>query len=330
MKSQLDKQNKPEDKTLFQSSPSQIDSLTETVRCPVCSSTDYRVVRKARYPSDLNKDKLLKIYHSSSDSSLWDQLVTCKDCELTYLNPRIKESLAYESYSNAEDDRFAAQNEYRIATFKKSLKKVLSHSGKEAKGLRVLDIGSAAGAFLKAAKDLGCDAVGVEPSRWMCEWGKKHYGVDLRPGTLSDQNFEEGSFDVITLWDVLEHLYHPEDELKRCAKLLKKDGVLVVNYPDYGSYARKILSEKWPFFLNVHLLYFTNKSLKKLLAKCGFELVETSPYWQTLSFGYVCERAGQYLPFFNGIKKVSEKVRLSRLPLNYQMGQSLALARRIS
>ena len=84
----------------------------------------------------------------------------------------------------------------------------------------VIDIGCAGGAFPKAADDLGFNVVGIEPSKYLCEWGKKEYGLDLRPGILDEHDFEKESFDVITLWDVVEHLIDPRVEIKKISNIL--------------------------------------------------------------------------------------------------------------
>jgi len=112
--------------------------------------------------------------------------------------------------------------------------------------------------------------------------------------------------------------------------LLVDGGLFVVNYPDYGSLARKILRRKWPFLLSVHLIYFTRKTIRKFLEERGFEVLEIRPFWQTLELGYVLGRAGAYFGVFSTLARVVERIGLGRIPCAYNMGQSTVIARKRS
>src|SRR4051812_18886481 len=81
-------------------------SLTETTPCPLCRSRKFEVLVPARYPENIPESELLKIYHSSSDRTLMDQLVRCEDCALIYLNPRVRSDIILDSYSSAVDPVF--------------------------------------------------------------------------------------------------------------------------------------------------------------------------------------------------------------------------------
>src|SRR5262249_14210790 len=105
---------------LSQTGAAALDDLIETVDCPNCGAKSFHTVRPASYPSNLTKAQLLKTYSASSDHVLFDAMVQCDGCGLVYLNPRIRKDLIIESYSSAVDPTFIAQNEERIATFKKS------------------------------------------------------------------------------------------------------------------------------------------------------------------------------------------------------------------
>ena len=251
-----------------------------------------------------------------------DPLVRCRGCSLVLLNPRVREDVIVKSYASAVDPAFFQQNPNRIRTFTRLFKKVLRAIGKEGQAsLRVLDVGCAGGAFPKAAADLGSSVIGIEPSAWLCEQGKEHYGLDLRPGLLTEQQLPDKSFDIVTMWDVLEHLTQPGENLDEIHRLLKPHGTLVVSTPDYDSLARKFLRDTWPFYLNVHLFYFTRRTLAALLKKHGFELTAQFPLWQTLEFGYVLKRALAYFPVMAPMEGVLRPIR--KMPITYQMGQTV-------
>jgi 2-polyprenyl-3-methyl-5-hydroxy-6-metoxy-1,4-benzoquinol methylase len=306
-----------------------LDDLIETVECPNCSGRRHRTIRPAAYPKTLSREQLLTTYSASSSHVLFDAMVQCDDCRLVYLNPRVRTNLIIQSYSDAVDPTFIAQNEERIATFRKSLERLAAQHGitpQTAK--RVLDVGCAGGAFPKAAHDLGFEVVGVEPSAWLAEQGRKLYGLDIRAGLLEDQAFSDQSFDLISLWDVIEHLPNAHGVVREIRRLLKPGGHLIVNCPDYGSFARKLLGSKWPMLLSVHLIYFTRETVTDFLQRDGFEIISIRPFWQTLKLGYVLQRASAYFSVFGVAQKLTETLRLDRIPLTYNIGQSFILARR--
>ncbi len=302
--------------------------LLEYASCPICDGDQYEVKYPSSYPTHLSKEELLQVYRSSSDHQLMDALVKCKNCSLVYLNPRVRSEIALESYSSAEDPTFISQNEFRIRTFQRSWKKVMQLTRTSVPQGKILDIGCAGGAFLKAARDLGFEGIGVEPNRWLCEQGKKAYDLDLRSGTLTNHSFEPESFQFVTLWDVLEHLYDPLEILRQSARLLSKEGFLVVNYPDYQSLARRMLGRRWPFFLSVHLFYFTSDTVTRLLNRAGFEVVSLSPHWQTLETAYVLKRASAYFSILGTFEKMARDIGIGQFPLTYQMGQTLVVAKK--
>lgn len=306
-----------------------IAGLTETVACPNCSGTNYRTIQPAKYPTHLSRAELEKIFSASSDHILFDAMAQCADCSLVYLNPRIRKDLIIESYSGSLDPTFIKQNDERIATFKKSLLGLARRHGITPQTVRrVLDVGCAGGAFPKAAHDLGFDAIGVEPSRWLVEQGRALYGLDLRAGLLKDQRFPNQSFDLVCLWDVIEHLPDAGAVVNEIHRLLRPGGCLLVNCPDYGSLARILLGRNWPMLLSVHLIYFTRTTIADFLHRRGFEIVEIRPFWQTLQLGYVLQRASSYFRVFAFLRSFAETLRLHRLPVTYNIGQSLILARK--
>ncbi|MBF0626078.1 MAG: class I SAM-dependent methyltransferase [Magnetococcales bacterium] len=304
-------------------------ALLESAPCPLCGTTEFAVLEPAAYPPGLTRDRILAIYSASSATVLLDQLVRCSSCDLIHLTPRIRQDLILESYANAVDPAFIAQNPLRIRTFRRQLRRLADRHGLPA-GARVLDVGCAGGAFPKAAADLGFRVVGVEPSRWLAQQAAQTYGLDIRPGILEEQQFTPASFDMITLWDVIEHLTDPQGVLRQIHSLLAPSGLLVVNYPDHASLARRLLGDRWPFFLSVHLIYFTPVTLDRMLQINGFRVLEQRPYWQTLELGYALQRAAAGLRAFSFLGQGISLLGLDRLPLTYTMGQTLAVARKPS
>jgi len=299
----------------------------EIIDCPICNSKEYLVLRKASYIENITRQDLLKIYKSSSDTILIDQLVKCVECDLVYINPQINSEVILEAYTEATDPKFVTQNPLRIRTFRKFFELWTKRSKViPSKRKKVLDIGCAAGAFPKAAHEMGFHVVGVELSKYLCEFGRREYNLDLRQGPLNIHSFLEKEFHIISMFDVIEHLVQPGIVLDEIKRILHPDGHLIVNYPEYDSWPRKLLGFKWPFFLSVHLFYFTPNSIRKILDKHGFKVIRIEPYYQTLELGYILERASKIFSLFKCVEKAVKALGLGGLPLKYYIGQSLVTA----
>jgi SAM-dependent methyltransferase len=278
--------------------------------------------RDPAHPVDLHT-----VFRSSGDEPLQDQMVRCTSCGLHYVRPRLKWDLILEGYRGGTDENFVSQITFRERTFRKALDKLERMA--RPPGKRVLDVGAAGGSFLAAARERGYEPKGCEPSTWMCAFAKEHYGLDLFPGTIFDMPLERRSLDLVTLWDVIEHTPDPAAVLRRVHEVLAPDGVLAMSYPDYGSVAAKLLGSRWPFLLTVHLYYFTPDSMSALLRRTGFEPVGYRPHLQTLEMGYVGQRAAPYLGPLGGLATgVLKALRLSSLPFQYWVGQTMVVARK--
>lgn len=300
--------------------------VLENIRCNFCNQDNFTIIYPPRY--DLEKDKDLSVkFRSSGDETLIDQVVKCKHCNLVYVNPRLKSEEIVKGYSEGTDELFVSQAKGRELTFRKSLK-LINHFSPN-KG-RILDVGTAGGSFLYVAKQDGWKVEGCELNKWMTKWAKENYGIDITAGTIFEAKYPEKHFDVVTLWDVLEHVPDPKVILKECNRILKDDGLLIVNYPDYGSWLAKLMGRKWIFLLSVHLFYFTPKTIRTMLTSTSFKIIKTKPHFQRLALGYLIFRMKAYSPFLHKVGgKVVNVLRLGDLQIPYWLGQTLVIARKI-
>ena len=148
---------------------------------------------------------------------------------------------------------------------------------------RLLDIGCNLGLFVKAALKAGYQAEGVELNSECAEYARNTTGVTVYEGLLEKANFLADSFDVVTLFDVLEHVKQPMVLLMEIRRILRPDGILVLQMPNIRSLMATLMHNQWPWLCPPdHVFHFTPHSLRNILAKSGF-LVEVQLTWEPAS-----------------------------------------------
>lgn len=292
----------------------------EHAACNICGSTDYRVLIE---PTVTEFDPA-EVLTASKGVRGTQTIVRCGECGLTYVNPRIETSLVAESYRLAEDDVYTRGAAGRTHTFRQCVRKI--SRWKKPPG-KLLDIGCAAGFFVAEARKFGWDAAGIEPSEYLVDWGREHLGENLVKGTLKQGDFKDGKFDILTMWDVLEHVTDPLGELTECFRICKPGGMLIINYPDFGSLLARIAGKRWWFLLSNHLYYFTPDTMKKILEKAGFEVLKFSMHWQTLPLGYLSEIAGMYSKTLSRAGgRILKTLKMENIPIPYYAAQTNVVA----
>jgi 2-polyprenyl-3-methyl-5-hydroxy-6-metoxy-1,4-benzoquinol methylase len=301
--------------------------LLETIPCFLCGADDYDVVYEARYDHQKDSD-LVQKFRASGDELLVDQMVRCRQCGFQYVNPRLRGDLILSSYVDGEDPAYVSQLRARERTFSASLEEIERAAGSRG---TLLDIGTAAGAFVAAAAARGWNAEGCEPNRWLASWGSRHYGIRIRQGSVFEQPYEENTFDVVTLWDVIEHTLDPRQMLDRCHALLKPQGLLVVNYPDIGSWIARVLGRRWLFLTSVHLFYFDRRTIARMLESTGFRVEIMRPHVQRLEVDYILFRGAVLSETLSAAaRRAIGFLGLGRVQMPYWLGQTFVLARRLT
>ncbi|MGB9724482.1 MAG: class I SAM-dependent methyltransferase [Chloroflexia bacterium] len=140
---------------------------------------------------------------------------------------------------------------------------------------RALDVGCGTGEFLEIIRRLGWDGVGIEPNPWAARQAR----VRLEAGVVQEIPLEEAAyppetFDLITLWDVLEHLDNPPAALRRLAGWLRPDGLLAVGVPNLESWDARFFGPAWiGWDAPRHLHLFPDSTLRGMLAETGFSVL---------------------------------------------------------
>ena len=148
---------------------------------------------------------------------------------------------------------------------------------------KVLELGCSHGSFVALMRQAGYDAAGVEMSPWVVEFGQKIFGVPISVGPIENLDTMPGSLDVIALMDVLEHLPDPVATMAHCLKLLKPDGILLIQTPQFKEEMdyTALVETKGAFLEQLkadeHLYLFSDRSVTRLFQQLGAEYIEFEP-----------------------------------------------------
>jgi SAM-dependent methyltransferase len=236
------------------------------------------------------------------------RLVRCPDCGLVFQEPQPDEAVLDGSYYHDPGFTDALFGELREYTLERAREKLafLRRVGAARAGTRVLDVGCSSGAWLEVAQDNGMTATGVEIGAATSERARSR-GLDVRTGTLEQaiDGLRGERYDLITFWDVLEHLRDPRRELELARSLLAPGGVVAATFPNvegwyprltYRLFARR--TGKWEYpELPVHLYDFSPATAGRLLERLGYRVLGTRTYGTPFEFyretSLTIERLGQ-------------------------------------
>jgi SAM-dependent methyltransferase len=135
---------------------------------------------------------------------------------------------------------------------------------------------------------------GVEPSAWACAEARRALGDRIMQGFFEDLPCPAASFDVVTMWDVLEHVQDPGRAVDKANEVLRTGGVLAINVPAADSWIARIMGGRWPLLLPEHLHYFTRRSMSLLLSARGFDALAFLAHPVFFEVAYVCRRLAQH------------------------------------
>jgi hypothetical protein len=148
--------------------------------------------------------------------------------------------------------------------------------------------------------------------------------------TLEAASLPQGSFDVVTAWDVLEHVPHPLRFMRLAADLLKQGGFLFVNVPDLDSFASRLLGPRWPALLPEHLSYFNQKSLKLCGERAGLQSLQFGRRNASFSVDYVLHRLGQHqVPGAAAARRLAHFLRLGEVQIPVAAGEKWCAYRKL-
>lgn len=237
----------------------------------------------------------------------------CRGCGLEFLHPQPPPAdlmaLYDEHYFMSDDSERRGYDRYEAdeANSRKTVRRrwrMLARRLPASAPRRVLDVGCALGYFLAVAAEDGWETQGVEISAWAAGEARRRYGLDVRQATLETVEFPPATFDLITMWDALEHLPRPDDTLRRCHSLLKANGHLAFTTPNAQGLLRKLTGRRWVEYKKIpeHLYFFTPATIRPLLEKAHFRPLSIRSEGKYVSLGFLLVRLAEANPLLSPLR----------------------------
>ncbi len=242
--------------------------LMETLsNCPLCGSAQFSIYLHC------------KDYTVSRETFI---ISKCNSCGFRFTNPRptedkIGEYYKSDSYVSHSNTKKGFINSTYQKVRKYTLLKKLQLISKYYKSGSLLDIGSGTGDFLNTMKLAGWKTIGIEPSDETRLYSIESKQLDVRDENAIDKITDQ-SFDVITMWHVLEHVPQLNRRVGDLKRLLKKDGIIIIAVPNCDSLDAKIYQENWAAYdVPRHLYHFTPKDIELLFKNHGLKVSQVLP-----------------------------------------------------
>lgn len=236
-------------------------------QCPVCGSKQFQNFLKTR-DFFLTREEFT--------------IQKCSQCGFLLTNPRPETDKIGNYYNSPDYISHSDNNKNLFDVVYKTVRKYTHHRKyllvkKNTDGNAILDIGCATGEFLNEFKKRGWTTQGVEPSKKAQYFARENYGIEVNDECAVD-DFPTNSFDVITMWHVLEHVANLQERILQIKRILKKNGILIIAVPNSNAPDAKIYENYWAAYdVPRHLYHFSKSSIRALFKKYNFEIQEVLP-----------------------------------------------------
>lgn len=234
-------------------------------------------------------------------------LVQCVACGLVYVGeqPQPEELYALygETYFKNDESGEVGYTDYikDEPNIRKTVNRRFNHIEKFVKPGRLLDIGCAMGFFIDEASKRGWQVEGQDISHFAVEFVRNRHGHNAYQGDLITLNLPAESYDLITLFDVIEHVPDPKRYVERIAELLKPGGVFELATPDVGSLPARLTGKRWIGYKlsDEHVYYFSVETLTRLLNEAGFDVEHVRHIGKYVTLRLFIDRLGFYVPWLS-------------------------------
>jgi len=234
-------------------------------------------------------------------------LVQCMNCGLVFVGeqPPAEElySLYSENYFHNDESGEVGYHDYikDEPNIRKTVNKRFNHIEQFVKGGRMLDVGCAMGFFVDEAHKRGWQVEGLDVSKFAVEYVQERFGHTAYHGSLLDVDLPQGAYDLVTMYDVIEHVPDPQGYMNAVGRLVKSGGIYELATPDVGSIPARMTGKRWIGYKlsDEHVYYFSIKTLTQMLDNAGFDVVHTRHIGKHVTLNLFLDRLGFYVPWLS-------------------------------
>jgi len=234
-------------------------------------------------------------------------LVQCESCSLVFVaeQPDAQELYALygETYFQNEESGEVGYTNYIAdeSNIRQTARKRFRHIERFVQKGRMIDVGCAMGFFVDEAAKGGWQVEALDISQFATEYVQKNFGHTAHNGSLLELDLPLGAYDLVTMWDVIEHVPDPQGYLQRVAELLKSGGVVELATPDVGSLPARFTGKQWIGYKlsDEHVYYFSVKTLSAMLDKAGFDVLHVRHVGKFVTLQLFLDRLGFYMPLLS-------------------------------
>ena len=227
-----------------------MQDIFEDIHCCVCDNKN---------PSDF------KVLYKKEKFSV----VECNKCSFTFIPPYFRKQISYENYKDENVANAVRNGNNFVKIERHKLRYNLIKKYKSSGSL--FDLGAGWGHFMLTGQMLGYDVYGIEISEQPYLYSKNDLKLPVDHIDFFDMK-EDKKYDIVTMWDVLEHIDKADDVIAKCARITSKDGYIVIQVPQIDSYFAKKHKDSWKMMGLDHVNYFGKKTITQLLKKHGYEV----------------------------------------------------------
>jgi len=193
----------------------------------------------------------------------------CNKCSLVFIPPYFRKQISYENYKDENVANAVRNGNNFVKIERHKLRYNLIKKYKPNGSL--FDLGAGWGHFMLTGQQLGYDVYGIEISEQPYLYSKNDLKLPVDHIDFFDMK-EDKTFDIITMWDVLEHIDKADTFIEKCARVNSKNGYIVIQVPQIDSYFAKKYKDDWKMMSLDHVNYFGKKTITQLLNKHGYEV----------------------------------------------------------
>ena len=244
----------------------------EYIACPLCGENEFTPVYEGITEAEKNIHHSAESYYpTAAKGKLVNQVVSCRVCGFVYTNPREDRQDILKKYRNYVDPAYLSEEKSRRWNARRLIKYIEKFTAPPG---RWLDMGCSAGFFVDEVQKSGWEAYGKEQSLWASNYARNTLGVNVANGCIEElQEYPDNYFDVVSMVLVLAHVIDPASVISEISRVLKNNGLLFIQTPDFNSLMSRIMGKNWKTIKWQMLYFFARTSLTKLLSKENLQIV---------------------------------------------------------